>query len=217
MADAVECAAPPLRVYCRVARSRLCLVAHVALQRHIVRCPSDDPRGRAACRRRRVGGDPVTLSPAFTDTQVSFSSSLDQIERLLEKHGIGEQRYTHLKPTDDDSAGRLIYEFVAPTAGERDRLGVRLIVAYEPLVLKRGRKVKGTTAKMAARALFWMLKAKFDSIDYGIEEFEVAFMPHLITQLGMTFAERPELIAPAMDRPESIVTLALPAPREPVQ
>ena len=67
---------------------------------------------------------------------------------------------------------------------------------------------------MAARALFWFLKAKFDSIDYGIEEFDVAFMPHLVTALGRTFAEEPLLISEAMARPESVGTmLALPAGR----
>lgn len=158
----------------------------------------------------------MTLTTSFASTQVSLDKSLNQIEGLLEAHGVREQRYTHLKPetpdeTEGDGAlGRLIYEFVWPGASEPERRGVRITVCYQPTVIKiqartyRRKAVKGTTAQMAARALFWFLKAKFDAIDYGIEEFDVAFMPHLLTQIGQTFAERPELLSAALSDPESL-------------
>ena len=93
---------------------------------------------------------------------------------------------------------------------------MRIAVLYQPTTTridKRSsikRKVKGTTAQMAARALYWFLKSKFDSIDYGIEEFEVAFMPHLVTAIGSTFAEEPHLIDVVMERPEDISLLGQP-------
>lgn len=165
------------------------------------------------------------LSPAFTKTSVSLNRSFQQIEGLLERHGVREQRYTHLRPEDPEAAegeaaaGRVIYEFVWPGGENRDRRGVQIVVGYQPTVYRIGRgdikrTVKGTTDQMAARALYWLLKAKFDSIEFGIEEFDVAFMPHLVTSLGTTFAQEPELIGQAMDRPESLAQLALPAPQE---
>ena len=167
----------------------------------------------------------MTLTAAFTNTKVALDRSIQQCEGLLGTHGIREQRYTHKKPLDPDATegaeaiGEIVYEFVTgePEAREHERRGVRITVAYQPSVIKIGarhipKKTKGTTAQMAARALYWFLKAKFDAIDYGIEEFDVAFMPHLVTHLGTTFAEVPELIEQALSRPESIGQLALPAP-----
>ncbi|KKK72519.1 hypothetical protein LCGC14_2903030, partial [marine sediment metagenome] len=146
----------------------------------------------------------MTLTQAFANTKVTVDKSLQQIEGLMEVHGIREQRYTHLRPEDPAAAegevaqGTIAYEFVRHGKEDNERRGVRIVVRYQPTMIRVDRrtmvkrKVKGTTAQMAGRALFWFLKAKFDSIDYGIEEFDVAFMPHLITQLGPTFAERPD-------------------------
>lgn len=161
----------------------------------------------------------MTLTAAFTNTKVALDRSLQQCEGLLGAHGIREQRYTHKKPVDPDATegdaalGSIVYEFVS----EQERRGVRITVRYQPSVIKIGarhipKKTKGTSAQMAARALYWFLKAKFDAIDYGIESFDVAFMPHLMTQLGTTFAEVPELIDEVLASPNSIAQLALPAP-----
>ena len=164
----------------------------------------------------------MTLTTAFTSTKVALGVSLSQVEGLLEAHGVREQRYTHFKPDDPESVeqdgiGRIVYEFVRAGTEATERRGVRITVAYTPTVIKINhrhikRKANGTTAAMAGRALYWFLKAKFDAIDYGIEDFEVAFMPHLVTQIGSTFAETPQLIAEAVASPESIAQLALPAP-----
>lgn len=161
----------------------------------------------------------MTLTTAFTNTQVALDRSLQQCEGLLGTHGIREQRYTHKKPLDPDATeggdalGSIVYEFVQ----EHERRGVRITVQYQPSIIKIGarhipKRARGTTAQMAARALYWFLKAKFDAIDYGIESFDVAFMPHLMTQLGTTFAEAPELIDEVLAHPDSVAQLALPAP-----
>ena len=94
-----------------------------------------------------------------------------------------------------------------------------MTVPYQPVQMIQDRygyrkKGKGSTREMAARALYWFLKSKFDAIEYGIEEFDVAFMPHLITQIGWTIAEQPQLIEQMASAPESIARLALPAPIE---
>lgn len=167
----------------------------------------------------------MALTKAFASTSVSFEKSMGEVEKLLGAHGVRESRYTHRRPERapksefdkaPDTRGSVVYEFVYPGKNLEERRGVRVTVHYQPEIGKRGGNA-GTTPEMAARALFWFLKAKFDSIDYGIEAFDVAFMPHLVTALGETFAERPALIAEATSRPESIGMLALPAPRAEVR
>jgi len=162
----------------------------------------------------------VTLSKAFASTSVSLEKSMAEVDRILGVHGVRESRYTHRRPEHSpkseydkapETRGSVVYEFVYPGKGAEERRGVRVTVHYQPEIGKRGGQA-GTTAEMAGRALYWFLKAKFDSIDYGIEAFDVAFMPHLVTAIGETFAERPLLIAEATSRPESIGMLALPAP-----
>ena len=162
----------------------------------------------------------MTLNAAFSSTTVSFDKSMAEVEKLATKHGVRESRYTHKRPEraprdgrdrSPETQGAVVYEFVYPGKGLEERRGVRVTVAYQPQIGPQGGKA-GTTPEMGARALFWFLKAKFDSIDYGIESFDVAFMPHLVTAIGETFAERPILIGEAVSRPESIGMLALPAP-----
>lgn len=166
----------------------------------------------------------MTLTLAFTNTKVALDRSMQQIEGILERNGIRESRYTHRKPLDpeatdgEEAQGSLTLEFVQP-GDEATRRGVRITVGYQPAVLRltanyTKKKVKGTTAEMAARALFWYLDTKFKAMQYGLEEFDTAFMPHLVTQLGTTMAERPELIGEAISQPQSIGQLLLPAGRE---
>ena len=135
---------------------------------------------------------------AFAGTTVGLDKSMVQVKKLLNEHDVRETRYTEI---GDAAVGRVIYEFVHGT--EDTRRGVRIVVYWEG---KRGPQggQKGSTPSMAGRALFWFLKSKFDSIDFGIEEFDVAFMPHLVTQLGPTFAEQPELIEQVLEDPERL-------------
>ncbi len=168
------------------------------------------------------------ITKAFASTSVAFEKSMSAVEKMLGEHGIRESRYTHIRPArapknqydkEPETQGSIIYEFVSAPNGKprpgstelNERRGVRLAVFYQP-EFTQYKTPKGTTPEMAARALYWYLKAKFDSIDYGIEDFDVAFMPHLITTIGTTFAERPALISEAVAHPESVAMLALPAP-----
>lgn len=155
------------------------------------------------------------IKPAFTNTKVSVDRTMSEIEGLLSKRGVLDARYTHSRPRGEqgpEGIGTITYEFVWPGKSEIERRGVRLVVAYRPVVWKGVRKVRGVTGQMAARALFWLLKAKFDSIDFGVEEFEVAFMPHLVTELGFTFAEQPNMIAEAMAQPDRLTDMRALAP-----
>jgi hypothetical protein len=140
---------------------------------------------------------------AFAGTTVPLDKSMVQVKKLLNEHGVFETRYTETGTPDE---GQLIYEFVH--GADESRRGVRVNVTWASFAGPKGGR-KGSTSSMAGRALFWFLKSKFDSIDYGIEEFDVAFMPHLMTQLGPTFAEQPDLIGQVILDP-SALSLAVP-------
>lgn len=121
----------------------------------------------------------MTLTRAFSNTLIGLEKSMAEIDKMLGGHGVRESRHTHRRPeraplrSDDlapETIGALVYEFVYPGKVEGERRGVRISVNYQPEYTQY-KTPKGTTAEMAARALFWFLKAKFDSIDYGIEAF----------------------------------------------
>lgn len=139
---------------------------------------------------------------AFKGTTVALDKSMRQTKKVLAAHDITETRYTE-SGTDDE--GRLIYEFVHGV--DESRRGVRIVVRWRGDRGPEGGQ-RGSSPEMAGRALFWFIKAKFDSIDYGIEEFDVAFMPHLVTALGPTFAEQPEMIAQVVENPDRLALAA---------
>lgn len=157
---------------------------------------------------------------AFAGTSISVDKTMSEIDRLLTQRGVRENRYTHMRPErvgapGDAGRGALVYEFVWPERGEQLRRGVRVVVFYREEVGPKGGRA-GITAEQAGRALFWHLKSKFDSIEFGIETFDVAFMPYLRTALadGGTIAENPHLISEFTAQPHAIGSLlALPGPR----
>lgn len=156
---------------------------------------------------------------AFAGTSISIDRSMNEIDKLLTRYGVRENRYTHSRPErvgtpGEAGAGALVYEFVWPERGAQARRGVRIVVQYREEVGPQGGR-RGITAEQAGRALFWHLKSKFDSIEFGIESFDVAFMPYLRTALadGGTIAENPHLIGEFTAQPHAIGSmLALPAP-----
>jgi hypothetical protein len=157
---------------------------------------------------------------AFSGTSISVDKSMAEIDKLLTKYGVRENRYTHSRPErvgapGELGKGALVYEFVWPERGEQARRGVRIKVEYREVVGVRGGRA-GITAEQAGRALFWHIKSKFDSVEFGIESFDVAFMPYLRTALadGGTLAENQHLIGEFTAKPLAIGSLlALPAPR----
>lgn len=162
------------------------------------------------------------LTDSFTSTKVALDRSLQQIGTLLEGKGVRQHRYTHIRPetptaaSGPESIGQIGVELVWPS---EPPVGVRVVVQYQPTRTYRYRgngplrRKQGTTAEMAARALYWHLKAKFDAIDYGLEEFEVAFLPYMITAGGFTFAERPQLVREALELADPDLKL-LPPPKD---
>lgn len=133
---------------------------------------------------------------AFKSSTVSYANSVMALRKLLLANGVREIQ-TNERGTDDE--GELALSFIH--GEDPERRGVRIRVQYK---VQRGPKggQAGSDQRMAARALFWFLKAKFDSIEYGLESFDVAFMPHLITESRTTFAEAPHLIETLLMEPE---------------
>ena len=105
-----------------------------------------------------------TRDKAFYETSVPITKSREAIDRLLMAHGAEAVRWTQI-------GAQIILEFKHPDGSfavraERD-MGSAAASA------QRERQVW--------RALHWHIKAKFDAIDFGLEDTLTAFMPYLIT------------------------------------
>ena len=111
---------------------------------------------------------------AYRTTRVAVEKTRMQIDKMLRDRGaIGVRISTMCTPERE----QLTVEFVW---GEQRR-AVRMTLGYDP--------DNQQVARSAHRALYWMLLRRFDGVDYGIEEFEIAFMPYLVTDSGLTVAE----------------------------
>lgn len=101
---------------------------------------------------------------AFYDTTVAVGRSREAIEVVLRAHGVEAVRWTKLMD-------RVLVEFKHPDGSFA--IGVRYDMADARKAAQRERQ--------AVRALHWHIKAKFDAIDFGLEDTLTAFMPYLIT------------------------------------
>jgi hypothetical protein len=124
----------------------------------------------------------IWKSKAYKNTKVDFIKSQGQINKLLEANGITEKQYT-----DSLEEGKSQIVFLKPleVEGKRFKVGVKISI---PEVLEKNRN-------QLYRALFYYLKAKFESLTFGfVEEYNEAFvkefMPYLIADKdGKTVAD----------------------------
>lgn len=124
----------------------------------------------------------IWKSKAYKNTKVDFIKSQQQINGLLEKNGIAERQFT-----DSLEEGKSQIIFLKPLEfeGKRFKIGVKITVP----------SVSEKTRNQLYRALFYYLKAKFESLTFGfVEEYNEAFvkefMPYLITdKAGRTVAD----------------------------
>ena len=107
---------------------------------------------------------------SYKSTSVNWAKSQAQIGKLLDKVGIKDVRFTFMQ-----SQKSVICEFNYPShlEGKAVNLGVRMIVKIPEN--KDDEKAKN----QVHRALYHTLKAKFVSMEFGIEEFIQVFMAHL--------------------------------------
>ena len=114
----------------------------------------------------------TAVRKAFGGTEVPAARSQQQIEDLLRKHDVEAIRWTML-------GERIVLEFKLPDGSFA--LSVRYDVGDARTDDARRRQV--------LRALAWHLKAKFDAIDFGLEDVMRAFMPYLITAPNRTLGD----------------------------
>jgi hypothetical protein len=127
-------------------------------------------------------GKKIWISKAYTNTKVDFVKSQMQINKLLESNGINEKQYT-----DSLEQGKNQIVFLKPLEfeGKKIKIGVKITI---PNVTEKNRN-------QLYRALFYYLKAKFESLTFGfVEEYNEAFvkefMPYLIAdKSGRTVAD----------------------------
>ena len=124
----------------------------------------------------------IWKSKAYKNTKVDFIKSQIQINKLLELNGIQEKQYS-----DSLEGKRSQIVFLKPLEfeGRKFKIGVKISI------LDATEKIRN----QLYRALFYYLKAKFESLTFGfVEEYNEAFikefMPYLITdKTGQTVAD----------------------------
>jgi hypothetical protein len=156
------------------------------------------------------------LNRSFTSTKVATERSAKQLRELLSDHGIRSIRVTDdLEDVGNKKPGMVMVEFLwSPAEGQW--LAARCSIQYQASTGSRGGQ-NGTTVEMAYRALFWHIKAKLDSVDWGISTMEREFFGNMITCTGQTVADM--AIDSGMVRNELATSnirqvLALPYPSE---
>lgn len=107
----------------------------------------------------------------YRKTSVNWAKSQAQIGKLLDQVGVKDVRFTLL-----NSEKSVICEFNYPSEmeGKAVNLGVRMIIKIPPL------KDEEQSKNQVHRALFNVLKSKFVSMEFGVEEFVQVFMAHLV-------------------------------------
>ena len=124
---------------------------------------------------------------AYKNTSIHWAKSQSEVQRLLEKQGIKETRFTTLQYESMVNAGfemdkdcvALMIEFFKVTTladGVGGRIPIRIIIPNIP----DDEKYKN----QAFRIILWYLKTKFEAVATGLIEFEQEFMPHIALGKG---------------------------------
>lgn len=126
-------------------------------------------------------------------TSVSVAKTRMEIEALLDKYGADPRRTEESRET-----GQAVVTFRLADRIVRFTMPLPRLDAFAQREL-RGRMVKATPEQQRAayeqaareswRALLATLKAKFISLEGGIETFEQAFLAHVVTADGRTVGE----------------------------
>jgi len=113
----------------------------------------------------------MSKQSAYKATSVNWGKSQSDIGKLLDKQGIQDVRFTFLS-----SRNELICEFNYPAVIENEEkpVGVRIT-----LPIPQGKNIEQSKNQIH-RALFYYLKSKFESMNFGLVEFMDEFMAHLV-------------------------------------
>jgi hypothetical protein len=122
----------------------------------------------------------IWLNKAYKNTKVDYVKSQAQIGKILSQNGIMEKQFT-----ESDNKVQIVFLKNLEFEGKKFKIGVKILIP----------NVNEKNKHQLYRALFYYLKAKFESLTFGfVEEYNEAFvkefMPYLITdKQGRTVAD----------------------------
>lgn len=107
------------------------------------------------------------IMSAYKTTKVNYMRTQAQIAELLSNIGISDHRFTFL-----NSQKQLILEFVKKEMinNEEQPISVKIVIP----------NIDEGNRNQLHRALFYYLKSKFESLEFGFLEFVQEFLPHLV-------------------------------------
>lgn len=113
----------------------------------------------------------IWKSKAYKNTKVNYTKSQMQINKLLEDNGIMDKQHTY-----SDKKASIVFVKNLEVEGKNIKVGVKITIP----------EIDEVNRNQLYRALFYYLKAKFESLTFGfVEEYNEAFvkefMPYLIT------------------------------------
>lgn len=126
----------------------------------------------------------IWKSKAYKETKVDYSKTQAQINKILNDNGIHEIQQTQVKGAEGYK-GELIFIKELQIETKKMKVGVKISIP----------DVNDKNRNQLYRALFYYIKAKFESLTFGfVEEYNEAFvkefMPYLITdKSGRTVAD----------------------------
>ena len=112
--------------------------------------------------------------PAYKDTAVPIERSQSHIRELLYKYGADGIQFSELR-----RECKIQMRFMYEVEGEKGKGKVTYMVRIEAAVPEaRTEQRRGQNERSCWRAVYWALKSRMESISYGIETFEQAFLAH---------------------------------------
>lgn len=138
----------------------------------------------------------IPMVMAYKKTKVSVPNTQSDIRKLLQKHkakGIQFEEEWEKKTI----CVRFLYEIKQKLFVIRIRAKISSLGEH------------GQMERAVWRAVFWAIKSRMESIDFGIETFEEAFMAHIILEGDVTLADK---IIPLLMIGQTQGILSLPAP-----
>ncbi len=123
-------------------------------------------------------------------TEVPIGRSREEIEKLITRYGARRFVYGW-----DDDSGAAVIEFEMRDRRVRFRMDLPQLSDHRTTPTGRARTATATREAWEAacrqrwRALVLVLKAKLESVETGIEEFDEAFLPQIVVPGGRPFAD----------------------------
>ena len=143
---------------------------------------------------------PLEKTP-YRDTQVATEKSQTDVRRLLGKYHVDDIQFT--------VRGHELLQMVFARPGQFGHMDV-----YRVQVVPLSNDEKGE--RQAARMMFWWMKAKLETIEFGLADFETEWMPYQLVSGEDGPRTVAEMVLPQLQAGGTNVDPfrpALPAPR----